>query len=261
MFDAHNHLHFPEFDSDREPAIARAVAAGVTGMLIAGYDFTRQPLAAELGRRPGIGAAAGLHPWAVSDDDAPLRNLRSTDWGEFCAVGELGLDWVREKTAAGRERQIEVFRAQLDIAREVHLPVVVHCVAANDELAKWLAKDGVPGRGGIIHGFWGSAQQARRFVDLGLHLSIGTQLTRSCPDRMARALALVGIDALVVETDAPSRPPRGVEGPRNEPAYLPCVVEAVALTLGTTATAVAAATERTARQLFDLRGTLASPES
>lgn len=263
MFDAHNHLQFAAFDRDREHAIRRAIEAGVRAMVLAGYDDDRRPLAAELAHRPGVGATAGLHPWAIgtTDVEAELAALRALDWTPFCAVGELGLDWARATDDAARQRQTEVFRAQLAIAREIDLPVVLHCVRANDELAQWLRKDGVPGRGGIVHSFWGSTVQARRFVELGLSLSIGTAITHAQPQKMVEALCDVGLGNLLVETDAPSRPPAGVDDERNEPGYLPCVVEAVALVLGTTADVVAAATEQNARNLFDLRGTLALSES
>lgn len=262
MFDAHNHLHFAAFDDDRDEVIDRAVRAGVRGMVLAGYDASRRELALELARRPGIAATAGLHPWAVADADVDveLATLEALDWDPFCAVGELGLDWVRATTEAERQLQIDVFRRQLAIARNVNKPLVLHCVRANDELATWLKRDGIPARGGIAHSFWGSKEQARRFVDLGLHLSIGTQLTRTPSKKLDAALRAVGLDRLTVETDAPSRPGAGADSERNEPAYLPCVVDAVALVLGTTAEAVAAATERTARQLFDLREDLALSE-
>lgn len=255
MFDAHNHLHFAAFDDDREGTLARARDAGVDGMILADFDSERRSLAAELSERPGIWATAGLHPWAVKDEDQARRELElleNLDWSPFCALGELGLDWVRAKQDEARALQRSVFRRQLAIARERDLPLVIHCVRADDEVASILERDGAPGRGGILHSFWGSARQAERFVRLGFALSIGTQITKSSTGKTIEAVRTVGLDHLLVETDAPSRPPQGVASDRNEPAYLPCVVEALALVLGADRGLVAERTAENARRVFDL---------
>ena len=255
MIDAHNHLHFDAFDEDRDAVIERAHDAGVTAMVLAGYDASRREIAVRLARRAGIFATAGLHPWALRDLDedgveAELSALEALDWAPFCALGELGLDWAIE-VDHGLQRR--VFVRQLTLARERDLPLVVHCVRANDEVAAILEKEGVPGRGGIIHSFWGSQQQAERFVRLGLSLSVGTQLTKGQPTKIVDALTAVGLESLLVETDAPSRPPAGHASRRNEPAYLSCVVDALALVLRTSREEVADATARNARKIFDLR--------
>lgn len=254
MLDAHNHLHFEEFDDDREEVVDRAIAAGLSGMVLADYDSSRRELSANLASRPGIWTTAGLHPWALRelDDDGidhELAGLRDLDWSPFCGLGELGLDRAID---VPWETQRRVFCEQLGLACDLNLPIVVHCVRANDELAAILEKEGVPGRGGMVHSFWGSTEQARRLVDLGLCLSIGTQLTKSQPDKMKQALNESGLDRLIIETDAPSRPPAQKDESRNEPGYLPCVVESLALVLGSEASAVAEVTEKNARAMFDL---------
>ncbi len=258
MFDAHNHLQFVEFDADRDAVLAAAATAGVTGMVLAGYDAGRESTAAELARQPGIGATAGLHPWAVADCDldAELARLAALDFSPFCALGELGLDWVRATTAEQRSNQLWAFRAQLALARELNLPVVLHCVGAYDDLIGWLRRDGLPARGGMVHSFWGSAVHVHRMVDLGLHLSVGTQITRARRSGLVRGLVDVGTRWLLVETDAPSRPPRGVETGRNEPGFLGHVVDALADCLGLDPHVVASATERNARALFEIEGVL-----
>lgn len=255
MIDAHNHLHFQAFDEDRDDVVERAREAGVTAMVLAGYDSARRDLAARLARRAGIFATAGLHPWALrdlsdEDVDAELSALETLDWAPCCALGELGLDAAID---IDHHLQRRVFVRQLALARERDLPLVVHSVRANDEVAQVLEKEGVPGRGGIIHSFWGTQQQAERFVRLGLSLSVGTQLTKGRPAKMVEALDAVGLEALLVETDAPSRPPAGVKSRRNEPAHLSCVVDALALVLRTSREEVADATARNARKIFDLR--------
>lgn len=256
MLDAHNHLHFSAFDHDRDDVVHRAAVAGVTGMVLAGYDSSRRDLSRRLAERRGIWATAGVHPWAVdaAADDVrrELDLLCDVRWSSFCGLGELGLDFHRASDEAARQRQRSAFREQLAIARDLDLPVVIHCVRANQEVARILQEDGMPGRGGIIHSFWGSAEEARRFVELGLYLSIGTQITRSVGEKMAAAVKEVTLERLMVETDAPDRPPADVESSRNEPAYLSCVVESLALVLGVDRAHVRRVTEDNARSLFEL---------
>lgn len=252
MFDAHNHLHFAAFDADREAVIERAAAAGVRGMVLAGYDSQRREVARDLAERPGIGATAGLHPWAIDDEfETQIDALEQLDWAGFCGIGELGLDWIRATSDHDRERQIAVFRRQLGIARDLNLPVVLHCVKANDELARWLRADGLPPRGGMVHSFWGSAQQAKGFLDLGLLLSVGPQLTYTQPKRIVDALTLAGLDRLLLETDAPSRPPASVDEKRSEPAMLPHIVRALAEVLDAPLQSVETTTTRNAAMLFE----------
>lgn len=257
MLDAHNHLHFEDFDDDRDAVLERARESGVRGMILAGYDSQRRSIAARLATRPGVWATAGLHPWAVAEADdervqAELDLLDGLQWGRWTALGELGIDRHVSDSDEALARQFRVFREQLALARTHDVPVVIHSVRANQDVLRWLQKDGAPGRGGIIHSFWGSVEEARRFVDAGFALSIGTQLTHSNPKKMTDALRDVGLAHLLVETDAPARPPASVEAERNEPAFLGCVVDALALTLGTSARKVADRTEENARQLFDL---------
>ena len=130
--------------------------------------------------------------------------------------------------------------------------MVIHCVRAEDEVLSILATDGVPGRGGIVHSFWGSARQAERFVEMGFDLSVGTQITRATTGKAIEAVKAVGLDHLMVETDAPSRPPAQEPGDRNEPAYLPCVVDSLALVLGVDRATVAERTAQNALRVFDL---------
>lgn len=253
MLDAHCHLQFQQFDEDRDDVLTRAVDHGVRGIILADYDSDRRSAAVDLARRDGIWTTVGLHPWACEglDESALVSELGALEdaarQSSAVAVGELGLDRAREE-AMPLDDQRRVMRAQLGLARDLELPVVIHSVRANDEVAAVLRGDGLPAAGGIVHGFRGSTEQARRFVALGLKLSVGSAILGPGHEKLARVVTDVGLDAIVVETDAPS----GARGRRAEPADLRLIVEAVANTLRADPAEVAEITEKNARRLFAL---------
>ena len=258
MFDAHCHLQFEAFDEDREEVLERAREAGVRGLMIADYDGERRGLAAELSQRAGIYATAGLHPWAVAELDQKglseaLKELEAV-LEEPCwsGLGELGLDYYRVKDDQSREVQRKAFVAQLGMARERNLPVVIHAVRAHNSLIGLLREEGLPEAGGILHGYSGSARQVGTFLMMNLDISIGTAVTFENRKRLEEVVRQVPEDRLLVETDAPDRPPGERSGERNEIAYLPEVMEAVAGLRSCSVERIAAMTERNLRARFRL---------
>lgn len=259
MFDSHCHLQFEAFDHDRDEVLRRSVEAGLNGILLADYDSTRRDLLQELTRIEGLFATAGLHPWAVASyDDAALRKElerlgEALDSGVFCGVGELGLDFYRCKDEAGRALQERAFVAQLGMAREKNLPVVIHAVKCHNTLIKVLRREGLPQRGGFLHGYSGSPRQAGTFLMMNLDLSIGTPLTFGNPSaKLQEVVRQIPLDRLLVETDAPDRPPGGYHGERNEPPYLNVVIQAVARLKGERPERIAAQGEQNIRDRFSL---------
>ncbi|MFU8805608.1 MAG: TatD family hydrolase [Bradymonadaceae bacterium] len=236
MFDAHCHLDFEAFDDDREEAIDLARQIGLRGLIIAGYDRRRRSLARELATRPGIWATAGLHPWAVAGHDRPwldeelheLSRDLSDNLEDWCGLGELGLDFHRVKDGPGRELQEAAFIAQLGIARELDLPLVIHAVKAHNTLYDILRREGLPRAGGIMHGYSGSARQVGLFLMLNLDISIGTPVTFGHTAKIEAVLRATPMDRLLIETDAPDRAPHPHRDQRNELHYLRFVMEEVA---------------------------------
>lgn len=261
MFDAHCHLDFEAFDADRDEVLAEAHAAVVRGLIIAGYDRERRALARSLvsegsETRPSIQATAGLHPWALQGrDDAwleeELRLLREDLLaGGFCGVGELGLDFVRAREPAERAFQERAFVGQLAIARELDLPIVIHAVKSHNTLYEILRREGVPRAGGMMHGYSGSARQVGNFLMLGLDISIGTPVTYPNANKIADVVRAVPADRLLVETDAPDRPPYSYGNQRNTPALLELVVRAVAAVRNCSEAEIARQTEDNVRSRF-----------
>ena len=211
MFDAHCHLHLKDFDGIREEVLRRARRAGVTGFLTCGVDDGDWEAALELsGKEPDVFAAVGIHPWAlrrwpISEDQertARLASFTASNRSALTAVGECGLD--ARLTDVPMDRQLRMLAAQLEAARSSGLPVVLHCVRAQEELRQLLQRS--PGTRGILHGFSGSLEQAKALLKLGdFTFSFGGALT--LPSQKRRAL-IQGLPAhlILAETDAPDGP-------------------------------------------------------
>lgn len=245
LIDTHCHLDAAEFDPDRDAVIARAAAAGVRLAVVPAVEVANfaavaalaaaHPKSAAAGAAPPPGLtvapAYGIHPLYVpraQEDDLPqlAATLEAALAGPRppVAVGEIGLDGFVPalQTPQLRARQEALFLAQLKLARDFGLPVILHIRRAQDTVLKYLrqvfGKGGGPG--GIAHAFNGSAQQAGAFLDLGLRLGFGGTLTYEGSQRIRRLAATLPGDALVLETDAPDIPPAFAPRQRNEPAHL-----------------------------------------
>ena len=235
--DTHCHLDAPEFDADRDAVAARARAAGVTRLVLPAVEVAHFDRVRTLAERYDAAYALGIHPLYVDrtapDDLERLRAALATHRAEprLVAVGEIGLDHfvVGADDGAGRERQARWYAAQLALAREFELPVILHVRRSADALLAALRRTRV--RGGIAHAFNGSAQQAAMFVGLGFKLGFGGALTFERALQIRRLVAELPLDALVLETDAPDIPPHWLyrsaaeraagHAARNEPAQLP----------------------------------------
>jgi TatD DNase family protein len=251
LFDTHAHLHFPDFDDDRDAMLARARAAGVRRLVTIGTDAATSRAALALAaREPGVWATVGVHPHdAGESDEAVLGDVeRLAAEPRAVAIGEIGLDFFRNLSPP--EAQERVFRRLLALARRLHKPVVVHCRDAHEAALAILAEERVGDVGGIMHCFSGDVDVARRCLDLGLLISLAGPVTypnaRALPD-VAR---FVPGDRLVIETDCPFLPPQGYRGKRNEPAYLVITAARIAELRGEPAHALARQASDNARRLL-----------
>ncbi len=251
LVDSHCHLDEPVFDADREQVLARARAAGVKEIIVPGYQERYWPrLRKVTAAYEGLYPAYGLHPWyldeRVSDE---LASLRLWLQREPCvAVGECGLDFYVKKVPS--ELQIESFVAQLKLAREFDLPVIVHARKSLDIVIKYLRRQ--PGLRGVVHAFSGSLQQAEHLFGLGFRLGLGGTLTFLRAKRLRQVAAAMPLEALLLETDAPFQPGNAHRGERNEPAYIKEVSIALAEIRGESAEDIGCAAASNARKLFGL---------
>lgn len=262
--DTHCHLDAVEFDGDREAVVARARSQGVDGMVLPAVSTANFDAVRELAHRHGFVYALGLHPLYVQAEPADaLDTLRAAlqrhrSDARLVAVGEIGLDHF----VPGLDRTVQEDRyvAQLRLAREFDLPVILHVRRSADALLKHLRRARV--KGGIVHAFNGSVQQAYAFIDLGFKLGFGGAMTFERALRIRTLARELPLQALVLETDAPDIPPQWLyrtaeqraagHTSRNDPAELPRIARTLAELRGLSLEMVAAATSANAREVLGL---------
>ncbi|MGD8937421.1 MAG: TatD family hydrolase [Thiogranum sp.] len=227
LVDTHCHLDVSEFDADRDAVIARAQAAGVCQMVVPAVDAAHwQGLVSLCRSRQGLYPALGMHPvyWQQHRQEHLGGLAEGIETWRPVAVGEIGLDFF----IAGVDREVQrrLFAAQLDIARDAGLPVILHVRKAHDDVLAMLKRHAV--KGGIAHAFNGSLQQAHKYLEFGFKLGFGGMLTYE-RSRKIRALAkALPMQAIVLETDAPDMTVASHHGERNSPEYLPECLQALA---------------------------------
>jgi TatD DNase family protein len=249
LIDSHSHIDTAEFDADRADALARAREAGVTRQVVPAIALSGFAKLRDLCcREAGLFPAYGLHPMYLADH-APAHLDALAGWIERerpVAVGECGLDFYVE--GLDRDAQQTYLDAQLALAKDFDLPVILHARRAFDDVAAAIRRVG--GLRGVVHSFSGSEEQARRLRDLGFMVGIGGPVTYERAQRLRRIVAGMPIEWLLLETDSPDQPLSGHRGERNEPAYLAEVLDCVAAVRGESRESVAAATTRNALRLF-----------
>jgi TatD DNase family protein len=216
--DSHAHTNFDVFDEDREEVYARATAAGLSAIIEVGVGLEGSKRALERANSTAmVHAATGLHPTDLDDFDAQWPEFEAlVRGGGMVAVGECGLDYHWMK--APKDKQERAFRLQLELARDVDLPFIVHCREAEDDLIEVLESGCFAN--GVVHCFGGTADHARRIVDLGLHVSFCGNVTYKKNEGFREAAKVVPADRLLLETDSPFLAPGKKRGKRNEPAFV-----------------------------------------
>jgi TatD DNase family protein len=269
--DTHCHLDAPEFDADRDSVVGRARATGVAQIVVPAVEVANFETVRALAHRHGFAYALGIHPLytgrAQGADLQALREALALHRGDprLVAVGEIGLDHF--VPGLDPVRQEEFYVAQLELAREFALPVILHVRRSADTLLKHLRTVRV--QGGIAHAFNGSEQQAMAFVDLGFRLGFGGAMTFDRALQIRRLAATLPLDAIVLETDAPDIPPHWLyrtagqraagETSRNEPGELPRIAATLAELRGLSLDELAAATSANARAALPGLAALAEP--
>ena len=265
MFDSHCHLTAPQLAPQFESALERALAAGVTGFLNIGDNLVSSRLACFQAKNTPEHSAvmcssAGIHPqnaleFSFDTSITELRDLAREP--EVVAIGEIGLDYLYddahpEYPGASRNIQERVFRAQLELALELDLPIVIHNRHADDDLLRIVA-DYAPGLRGVFHCFGSAPEVAQRVLNLGFHLGFTGLLTFKNAEQVRTVARLCPTDRLLIETDSPYLAPVPYRGKTNEPSYLPRVAETLASLHQTTVLAIDDLTTRNTERLFRIR--------
>ncbi len=220
LFDTHCHFNNVVFDKDREQLLSLSRQVGVRGMLLPATTRDSWRKIRQLtSLHKGIHTALGLHPFFVgSHQKSDLRSLElAVATPPISAIGEIGLDFQIKEL--DKQKQILIFRAQLQIANVAHLPIVLHVRKAHDEVLKHLRIINFR-FGGFVHAFNGSMEQAKRYIDMGFKLGFGGAMTYPRAVKLRNLASELPLTALVLETDAPDMKPITCLGERNTPVHL-----------------------------------------
>lgn len=252
LIDSHAHLELGNFDRDRDAVVERARAAGLEAIVTVGIDLEDSRKAVSLANRYDmVWATVGVHPHDAKSIGAEtydeLKLLAAED--KVVAYGEIGLDFF--KNYSPRDKQIARFGEQLDLCRDLGLPVIIHDRDAHGETLAMLTEH----RGsltGVVHCFSGDYAMARRCLDLGYYISIPGTVTYGKADVLREVARKIPLDRLMVETDAPFLSPEPKRGKRNEPAFVAYTARKIADLRGESFELVAAKTTENARNLFGI---------
>ena len=265
LIDSHSHIDFSEFDNDREAAIERANTAGISNIIVSATTAERWPLIKKHCDKHGNNQtqchpAYGLHPMFMSEyKPQHLDGLRQWVNNEKpIAIGEIGLDYFvgeanSEDGEQVRQSQLDLFIAQLKLADEFGLPVIIHARKSLDIVLKYLRQ--FPKLTGSVHSFSGSEQQAKQLIDLGFYLGFGGPITYTRATKLRKLVTTLPLESLLLETDSPDQPDALHYNERNEPAYLINVAQVVADLRGINIEEVAHVTTKNAQTLFNFTKT------
>ena len=252
LVDTHCHLNHAKFADDVPACLERAEAAGVRQMIVVGYDLesSEQAVALAEAYAPAVFAAVAVHPHDAKswNEQTALRLQELASNLHVVAIGEIGLDFHYDFSP--RPDQFAVFRAQMSLAREAGLPVIIHCREAYPETLQLLAEEGADETGGVMHCWAGSVEEAEQTVAIGLDLGFGGTLTFKNAEEVRACARAAPLESLLVETDAPYLAPMPHRGKRNEPAYTRFVAEKLAELRGLTFDEIARLTTGNAHRCF-----------
>ena len=253
LIDSHAHIYYRDFAGDFDEMLTRAEDAGVSAIVVVGTDIESSREAVELAEKyPQLYAAVGIHPHDAGRVTAACYDVIQTlaiSSPKVVAIGEIGLDFYRDRSP--RDQQEVVFRRFLQIAADLHKPVIIHDRDAHDRVMSILREETV--RKGVLHCFSGDAEMASAATKLGFHISIPGTITYPGNQKLRDVVQAVSIDRMLVETDCPYLTPVPHRGKRNEPAYVRLAADKLAEVKGLSLEDVARITTKNASDLFGIR--------
>ena len=253
LIDSHAHLDDRRFDEDREEVIERAGQDGVTQIINIGCDLASSKRSVELAAKYAcIYATAGVHPHDAKDVPPDyLEQLRKLlQQPKTVAVGEIGLDYYYDHSP--RQVQKEVFIQQLNLAKEVQLPVVIHLRDAYGDFLEIMKKERLGPVNGVMHCYSGSLEVAEECLNMGFYISFAGPVTFKNAGKLKEVARVVPLEKMLVETDCPYLTPVPHRGKRNEPAYVKHVAEQIAELKGITIAEMSRAVYQNTKELFSI---------
>lgn len=250
--DSHAHLQWKSFEKDLDMVIEKAVKAGVEKIITIGTSLLESKKGVQLARRyPNVYATVGIHPHnAKYFNNNVARELKQmAEKPKVVAIGEIGLDYYRNLSS--KQAQQKAFKAQLLLAKELQLPVVIHDREAHSDVLKTLSEFQNKIEG-VMHCFSGSKEIAAQSIANGFYISFAGNITFPNAARLHEIAAALELDKILVETDCPWLAPQKIRGKRNEPAFLTYTAEKIANLKNIPLEKVAKATTQNANDIFTL---------
>jgi len=251
VIDTHAHLNDSKFDNDLDDAISRAADVGVDRIVVCGYDMASSRSAVEMALQyQGVFASVGIHPHdAKHFTDEALREITElSECSEVIAIGEIGLDFHYDFSP--RAEQFAAFEAQIKLAGDLNLPIIVHSRESNPEAIEVLRRNKANIVGCVFHCFSGDEDFAREVLDMGFYIGVDGPITYKASEKLRRVVEMCPMDRLLIETDCPYLTPVPYRGKRNEPSYVRYVAEEVAHIKNISFEEIYEITTTNARRLF-----------
>jgi TatD DNase family protein len=267
LTDTHCHLDYHKFDPDRAEVIQRANDSGLIRLLVPGLHHRSSKEAVRLAEKyPGVYAAVGFHPTNLEEfTEKTFETVKElARHPKVVAIGEIGIDYYWVKENEKRAFQREALRRQLQFAREIEKPVVIHMREENDAwsgdasihlleiLGEW--RNGLPGtlaeRPGVLHSFNGDLKTAQEALALGFYIGVTGPVTYKNADKKREIIRQIPLDRILVETDSPFLAPVPFRGKRNEPVFVHHIADKIAEIHSKSPAEIAATTTVNAARLF-----------
>lgn len=251
LFDTHVHVNARQFQQDRDEVIQRAFNAGITNMVVVGFNDETIPLAIEIAETyDSIYAAVGWHPVdAIYYRDHHLNYLKELSTHEkVVAIGEMGLDYHWDTSP--KEVQEVVFREQIRLAKEVDMPIIIHNREATEDVIRILQEENAAEVGGIMHCYSGTIEQLTPCLEMNFYISLAGPVTFKNAKELKEVAKHIPLNRLLIETDAPYLAPHPHRGKRNEPAYVTKVAKEIASLRGMDYEEVCRITTRNALDVY-----------
>ncbi len=252
IIDVHCHLEAEEFSSDLEEVLNKAKSVGIIKLITSSVIPEQWNKSLQLSQQyPEIECTWGIHPWYVKEEYfSDLNYLLSDSANKIIAIGEIGLDLKIDNPPY--ELQEKFFVRQLEIAKELNLPVVMHCRGAFSQLTGIINKIGMPEKGGIIHAFKGSLEIVEQLTPHNIFFSFGCGITYRYSSKRERVLNQIYPKHILIETDSPDIPPSGQTDMRNVPSNITIVLSVLSDYLKCSEKEIAENTTNNAKKFFNI---------
>ncbi len=254
LFDTHMHLNARQYSEDRKEVIERAISEGVKQMVVVGFDDETIPLAIEIAEEyDNIYAAVGWHPVdAIDYTEEKLNWLEElSQHSKVVALGEMGLDYHWDTSP--KDVQKEVFKEQINLAKKVNLPIIIHNREASEDIKKILIEEHAEEVGGIMHCYSSPIEDLQTYIDMNFYISLAGPVTFKNAPEVREVAKEIPLNRLLIETDSPYLTPHPYRGKRNEPARVKLIAEEIARLKGLSLEELAEITTKNAKEVFKLK--------